>query len=85
MNHGARGGLATILSDGDQVHITINSFGTSGQFWNVGNAKENAITLLHELAHAFNELKGAGGFELPDAADEKDPNVFDNEIKKKCF
>jgi len=40
---------------------------------------ENAATLLDELGHAFEYLKGAGGFNV------KDQENFDAAIKEKCF
>ena len=81
----SKGDVASIDGGGDSVHISINSLGTTGSRWNRGNTQENAITLLHELAHAFNRLSGAGGFKLREADDERDKNAFDNEIKKNCF
>jgi hypothetical protein len=44
-----------------RVKITINSgLYPDGTYWNNGIASVNAITLLHELGHAFNDLFGSG-------------------------
>jgi hypothetical protein len=44
-----------------RVKRTINSgLYSDGTYWNNGNASVNAITLLHELGHAFNDLFGSG-------------------------
>jgi hypothetical protein len=44
-----------------KVKIDINSSMYPGAvYWNNGNANVNALTLLHELGHAFNDLFGKG-------------------------
>ncbi|MFN7919438.1 MAG: RHS repeat-associated core domain-containing protein [Bryobacteraceae bacterium] len=64
-------------------------------FWNRGNTEENALTLLHEMAHAYNYLflQGSGGFAIsnlrelsPIDSDTKGvgPYVFDRTILEKC-
>ena len=45
------------------VTITINSYNDSDPnvaYWNDGSASANAIILIHELGHAFNDLFGKG-------------------------
>ena len=73
-----------MLIDGTTLYLVITINSTEHGFpgaWNNGNPYENALTLLHELGHVFNNLAGAGGFKLPDA----DNSKFDAEIKKNCF
>jgi hypothetical protein len=44
---------------GRSVLITINEFTSPARvYWNAGNAQVNAITLIHELGHAFEWLFG---------------------------
>ena len=69
-----------------KVSTTINQLRSpSYNFWNNGNTAENAETLLHELGHAFNDLRGAGGFAIPNSAENTDKYAFDKLIKQKCF
>ena len=78
-------GILPIPGLASKVKITINEL-SGYSFWNNGDATENAETLLHELAHVFNDLSGAGGFKLPNSAENKsDPYAFDTLIRKKCF
>jgi RHS repeat-associated protein len=44
------------------VTITINTYNdpSTGIYWNAGNTAVNALTLIHELGHAFNDLFGNG-------------------------
>jgi RHS repeat-associated protein len=63
-----------------RVTVRINSYSEPNlDYWNNGYATSNAETLLHELGHAFDLLKGAGGFSVKDHGD------FDNVINQKCF
>jgi RHS repeat-associated protein len=65
------------------VTIRINN-GATGE-WNKGNAEYNALTLLHELAHAFNDIIGLPKFSLNNDAEKSDPNVYDKLLKQDCF
>lgn len=79
-------GIFPIPGLAGKVSITINELVSSGlSLWNSGNTLENADTLLHELGHAFNDLRGAGGFAIPNSAESKDNLAFDTLIKQKCF
>jgi hypothetical protein len=80
---GAQEGIAyTQGNNGDSVQIVINStMSRAKNFWNRGDEVENAKTLLHELAHAYNALRWSGRFKLPDSREAD----FDAEIKKACF
>jgi RHS repeat-associated protein len=70
---------------GPRVLITINTVPLVGE-WNLGNASYNALTLLHELAHAYNDLYDElGGFALTNFAEAPDPKAFDKLLKQKCF
>jgi hypothetical protein len=77
-------GLVPIPGLAGKVKISINELSGYG-FWNNGDATENAETLLHELGHVFNDLRGAGGFALPNSAENSDPYAFDKLVKQKCF
>jgi hypothetical protein len=77
-------GLLPIPGLAGKVSISINQSAGYG-FWNNGDTVENADTLLHELGHAFNDLKGAGGFALPNSAEKNDPYAFGKLIQQKCF
>ena len=70
------------------VVTTINTYlapvKTLG-YWSEGDPTENAMTLLHELGHAFNFIRHAGGFSISNFAEAKDNYAFDKEVKKNCF
>lgn len=68
-------GLFPIPGLAGKVRIFINQIAGYG-FWNNGDTLENADTLLHELGHAFNDVRGAGGFALPNWAEKNDPFAF---------
>jgi len=58
--------------------ISINTFNdpSLGIYWNAGNTAVNAITLLHELGHAFNGLFGNGSSAIVyDANPDGTPNL----------
>jgi hypothetical protein len=54
-------------------------------YWNDGNVTNNAETLLYELGHAYNFLKGSGGFAISNLAEIRHPNSFEKLIDTKCF
>jgi RHS repeat-associated protein len=71
---------------GKKVNVTINSYtGTNGTYWNDGNTNENASTLLHELGHVFNFLRGSGGFAVSNITELKNPYAFDQAIQQNCI
>jgi hypothetical protein len=55
-----------------------------GCFWGAGDVGDNAETLLHELGHAFNDLRNAGGFAIPNSAEHSDKYAFDKVVRKNC-
>ncbi len=68
------------------VVMTINTFQTSiAGYWSAGDPAENAETLLHELGHAFNFIRNAGGFAIPNSAENADKYAFDKKVRKNCF
>jgi hypothetical protein len=60
-----------------QATIDINTITSpTATYWNAGNSAVNAITLLHELGHAFNGLFGAGSSTIQyDANKDGTPNL----------
>jgi RHS repeat-associated protein len=79
------GGRFPVPGLAGRVNVTINSFNDQGLYWNDGNGDENAKTLLHELGHAFNFLRGAGGFAISNLKEIGDAYAFDKLIEEKCF
>jgi hypothetical protein len=79
--------LGKLPGRASSVTITINTFNDArGLYWNAGDADENALTLLHELGHAFNFLKGAGGFVFGNIDIKGNHSgKYDAEIKEKCL
>ncbi len=59
------GGVARTYPTPNGAHTFINTYnpGPNNAYWNVGDALENAITLLHEMGHAYSYLSiyGSGG------------------------
>jgi len=48
-----------------RAHIVINTYNDPLHiYWNAGNASVNALYLLHELGHAFNDLFGKGSSKI---------------------
>ena len=70
-----------------RVTITINEYiSPSGSlYWNAGDTTANAELLLHELGHAFNFLRGSGGFAISNLSEYRNSMAFDNIINKTCF
>jgi RHS repeat-associated protein len=63
---------------------TSATISIKASWWNVNNVAYNAETLLHELGHVFNFVRGSGGFALPNRAELKDSQAFDKLIEDKC-
>jgi RHS repeat-associated protein len=92
-NKGGKWGVASTTPAGrfpipalaGRVTSTINSYDDTNTYWNDGMTDENAKTLLHELGHAFNFLRGAGGFAISNLKEIRDPYVFDKLIEDRCF
>ena len=64
---------------GTSATISLNA-----KDWNVNNVAFNAETLLHEMGHLYNFVRGAGGFAVPNRAELKDKEAFDKVIEDKC-
>jgi hypothetical protein len=65
----------------DTVTIRIKTKG----YWNIGNDEYNANTLLHELGHAYNFLRGSGGSKLDNLLEPIRGGHNDDIIKQNCF
>ena len=67
-----------------KVTIEINTFNNPkvGTYWNAGDSGVNAITLLHELGHAFNDLFGRGSSSIEYDAN-KDDGTPNNDAEKR--
>ena len=66
-------GVAQVTPNGlpclaSKATITINSTVSPG-YWNSNNVDQNALTLLHELGHVYDLIRGSGGSAIksPDA------------------
>jgi hypothetical protein len=59
------------------IQISINTITNPDlAYWNAGYTSINAITLLHELGHGFNDLFGAGSSSIVyDANPDGTPNI----------
>jgi RHS repeat-associated protein len=67
------------------VSIVIND-STSPGYWDNTGDDYNGLTLLHELAHMYNDLRSQlGGFAINSEGENKDPYVFDKILDQKCF
>jgi len=64
---------------GTSATISINA-----SSWNVDNVPFNAETLLHEMAHLYNFVRGSGGFAIPNRAELANSDAFDKVIEDKC-
>jgi RHS repeat-associated protein len=64
---------------GSSATVSINS-----SWWNIDNVPYNAETLLHELGHVYDFVRGSGGFALKNRAEIKNNQAFDQLIKQKC-
>lgn len=70
--------------------ITINTYSEQSDYWNDGNGYGNAAVLLHELGHAYDGMRGAGGsvFKSPDGLPwqgDKAGRWNDWKIDQACF
>ena len=64
---------------GTSATISINS-----NTWNNTTVDYNAETLLHEMAHLYDFVRGSGGFALKNRAEFADHQAFDKLIEDKC-
>jgi hypothetical protein len=75
--------VSTLTGYFTKTTITLNT-----QFWNLGYAGENTLTILHELGHAINYLSQNGSNQI-EQRDSNNPavnkrnsdKIFDNCIK----
>jgi len=66
------------------VTITVNT--NKGVPYNTGTNKDRAITVLHELGHAFNIVAGAGHSYIKDDQDDPAASASNTDlIKQQCF
>jgi len=91
---GANGGVAKVTANGiprltSSATITINTFSQPGtNLWNEGNTDQNALTLLHELGHVYDLIRGSGGsaIKTPDALfGDKNSRYNDWLVDTNCF
>jgi hypothetical protein len=64
---------------GSSATVSINS-----AYWNVDNVAYNAETLLHELGHVYNFVRGSGNFALSNSSELTNSGAFDQLIEAKC-
>jgi hypothetical protein len=50
----------------------------------INNVAFNAETLLHEMAHLYDFVRGSGGFAVSNPAEILDKDIFDKIIEDKC-
>ena len=67
------------LVQGSSANISIHR-----DFWNRGDTNFNANTILHELGHVYNFVRGSGGYAVGNLIEARDPFAFDKLIKEKC-
>jgi hypothetical protein len=68
------------------VDIVINTYNDDAHlYWNDGDADENAVTLLHELGHLYNFVRGSGGSQLSNLKEAFNSSANDNILITKCF
>jgi RHS repeat-associated protein len=67
------------LVQGSSANITIHR-----DYWNRGNTDFNANTILHELGHVYNFVRGSGGFAIGNLSEASDPFAFGKLIEEKC-
>jgi RHS repeat-associated protein len=64
---------------GTSANISMNA-----QYWNIDNVGYNAETLLHEMAHLYDFVRGSGAFAVSNIAELTNSGAFDAIIHKDC-
>jgi hypothetical protein len=69
------------------VVITVNTYNDgNATYWNDGIVDNNARTLLHELAHAYNFMSArSGGFAIGNSSELFNGEAFEELLKEKCI
>jgi len=85
----AKSKIATTGSERNgSVHIIINDQMVGRNSWNMGNTDQNALTLLHELAHVYNIRQATlGGFAIGNFVENRfgQAYAFDKILDRQCF
>ena len=65
--------------------VTIRIHNDPNAPWSKASVADNAVTLLHELGHAFKRINGAGGSFIQDDGAEGVSAFNTKIVKESCF